>query len=133
MLKKANIIEEPWGHEEIWARSSRYVGKLLLIKKGQRLSRQYHKVKEETILVLEGILVCESGPYYEGDTTHTVRLGQGMTFHIPPGTIHRFSTEGSDVRLVEVSTPEIDDIERIEDDYGRPTTTPPTLPQDSGK
>ena len=62
MRRKADIIDKPWGHEEIWAQSSRYAGKILVINKGHRLSRQYHNVKEETIMVLEGTLVCEEGP-----------------------------------------------------------------------
>jgi mannose-6-phosphate isomerase-like protein (cupin superfamily) len=106
MLRKAAIIDKPWGHEEIWAQSSRYAGKILVINKGHRLSRQYHNVKEETIMVLEGTLVCEEGPRSVGDR---------------PGTIHRFCAEETDVRLVEVSTSEIQDVVRLEDDYRRIT------------
>lgn len=133
MLKKANIIEKPWGHEEIWTSSTRYVGKTLFIKKGHRLSRQYHRLKEETIMVLEGVLQVEAGPYADGGDIHTVRLGQGMTFHLPPGTVHRFTPEGGDVRLVEVSTPETHDVVRIEDDYGRPCEGLPPLPRGNRK
>ena len=62
MIKTPSIVEKPWGHEEIWACTSRYAGKILVIKRGHRLSRQYHRVKEETVMVLEGTLVCEEGP-----------------------------------------------------------------------
>lgn len=119
MLRTINIVKKPWGHEEIWARSSRYVGKILFIKKGHRLSRQYHKVKEETIMVLEGTLTCEEGPSELGGkiTRHTMNPGE--VFHITPGTIHRFCAKKNNVRLVEVSTPEISDVVRLEDDYRR--------------
>ena len=61
MRRNKSIIEKPWGHEEIWAQTAGYAGKILFIKKGHRLSRQYHKVKEETIMVQEGVLICEEG------------------------------------------------------------------------
>ena len=129
MLKKATTIEKPWGHEELWAQTSRYVGKILFIKKGRRLSRQYHKIKQETLMVLEGTLICEAGPYFEGDSIHTHMMEAGSVFHIDAGTIHRFCAGEADVRLVEVSSPEIQDIVRLEDDYRRITdipTPPPT-------
>ena len=130
MLKTAHTIEKPWGHEEVWAQSSRgYVGKILFIKKGHRLSRQYHRVKEETIMVLEGILTCEAGPYFEGDTIHLHTMHPGDVFHVAPGTIHRFCAPDTDVRIVEVSTSETSDIVRLEDDYRRIKhipTPPPT-------
>ena len=119
MLKKATIINKPWGHEELWAHTSRYVGKILFIKRGHRLSRQYHKVKQETIMVLEGTLICEAGPYFEGDNIHLHVMHPGDVFHIEAGTIHRFCAEEEDVRLAEVSSPEIQDIVRLEDDYRR--------------
>ncbi len=124
MLRDAHIIEKPWGHEEIWATTSRYVGKILVIKAGHRLSRQYHKVKEETILVLEGVLTCEAGPYHEGDTIHIHTMKPGEIFHVRSGTIHRFCAADGDVRLVEVSSPETEDLVRLEDDYRRLTDIP---------
>ena len=130
MLKTAHIIEKPWGHEELWAQSSRgYVGKILFIKKGHRLSRQYHQTKEETIMVLEGTLICEAGPYFEGDEIHLHVMDPGDVFHVAPGTIHRFCAEEGDVRLVEVSTSETSDIVRLEDDYRRITDIPSGAPQ----
>tara|TARA_R100000008_G_scaffold77564_1_gene58052 strand:- start:138 stop:536 length:399 start_codon:yes stop_codon:yes gene_type:complete len=132
MLRKASIIEKPWGHEKIWAQSSRYAGKILVINKGHRLSRQYHRVKEETIMVLEGTLVCEEGPTEVGGEVQRHIMGPGEIFHVRPGTIHRFCAEETDVRLVEVSTSEISDVVRLEDDYRRITDVP-TPPRTSGK
>ena len=130
MFKTAHIIEKPWGHEEIWDQSSRgYVGKVLFIKKGHRLSRQYHRVKEETVMVLEGVLTCEAGPYFEGDTIHFHIMKAGEIFHIAPGTIHRFCAPEGDVRVVEVSTSETSDIVRLEDDYRRIKDIPRPAPQ----
>tara|TARA_B100001250_G_C19279263_1_gene562570 strand:+ start:56 stop:454 length:399 start_codon:yes stop_codon:yes gene_type:complete len=128
MIKTASIIEKPWGHEEIWAQTARYAGKILFIKRGHRLSRQYHNVKEETIMVLEGTLVCEEGPRQEGEEVVRHVMGPGEIFHVAPGTIHRFCAEEADVRLVEVSTAEIQDVVRLEDDYRRITEIPTPPP-----
>lgn len=134
MIKTASIIEKPWGHEEIWATTSRYAGKILFIKKGHRLSRQYHNVKEETIMVMEGTLVCEEGPARVGDAITRHIMMPGEIFHVPPGTIHRFCAEETDVRLVEVSTSEIQDVVRLEDDYRRiDPDNMPTYPPQSDK
>ena len=132
MLKPKSIIEKPWGHEEIWAQTARYAGKILFIKDGHRLSRQYHNVKEETIMVLDGLLTCEEGPRQEGDEIHGHLMGPGQGFHVSPGTIHRFCAENGDVRLVEVSTSEIQDVVRLEDDYRRIENIPKPPPS-SGK
>lgn len=118
MSDKIEILK-PWGREIIWAKTNQYVGKLLYINEGERLSLQYHKVKEETIYVLEGKLelVLEEGSQRD---RHSVFLEPGDSFHIAPLTVHRFAaTQGSDVKLMEVSTTELDDVERIEDDYSR--------------
>ena len=128
MIKTASIIEKPWGHEEIWAQTARYAGKILFIKRGHRLSRQYHNVKEETIMVLEGTLVCEEGPRQEGEEVIRHVMAPGKIFHVAPGTIHRFCAEETDVRLVEVSTAEIQDVVRLEDDYRRITEIPAPPP-----
>ncbi|MEK9769379.1 MAG: cupin domain-containing protein [Betaproteobacteria bacterium] len=132
MRKKAAIIDKPWGHEEIWAQSSRYAGKILVINKGHRLSRQYHRVKEETIMVLEGTLVCEEGPTEVGGEIKRHIMGPGEIFHVRPGTIHRFCAEETNVRLVEVSTSETADVVRLEDDYRRITDIPQEI-KASGK
>lgn len=128
------MIEKPWGHEEIWAQTSRYAGKILFIKKGHRLSRQYHQVKEETIMVQEGVLTCEEGPRAQGESVIRHTLLPGDVFHVRPGTIHRFCAEETDVRLVEVSTAEIQDVVRLEDDYRRIDPDDiPTYPRQSDK
>lgn len=105
-------VAKPWGYEKIWAHTDKYVGKLLYIRKGSRLSLQYHKIKEETIYVLEGTLTLLS-------EDNMIDLSPEETYHIPPGTVHRFVARHGDVKLMEVSTPELDDIVRLEDDHGR--------------
>ncbi len=113
------IVDKPWGYEHIWAKTDKYVGKVLYINEGERLSLKFHKVKEETIYVLEGILeiILEEGSYRD---RHSVFLQSGDTFHIAPLTIYRFAaSKGCDVKLMEVSTIELDDVQRLEDDYSR--------------
>ena len=113
------VVQKPWGREEIWAHTEKYVGKYLFIEPGKRLSRQYHVKKEETIRVLEGTLLLEIG----SEKIESRRLTVGQTFHVTPGTVHRFCAEGTPVVLVEVSTPEIDDVIRISDDFSRDCQT----------
>jgi len=111
------LILKPWGYEDIWAHTDDYVGKFLVIKPGQKLSRQYHVVKDETIYVLKGTLTLELGT---GNKIKVMSLIKGTTFHIEPETIHRFCNLGDEnLHLIEVSTPELADVVRIEDDYGR--------------
>jgi quercetin dioxygenase-like cupin family protein len=114
MIRK---IEKPWGHEIIWAETDKYVGKVLFIKQGERLSLQYHEIKEETIYVVEGELTLIHGG--EDTVLDSSTLQPGESFHVAPGTIHRFAAKNGDVTLVEVSTPELDDVVRIQDDYKR--------------
>lgn len=108
-------VDKPWGHEEIWAETSRYAGKFLHIRAGEMLSRQYHERKEETICVLDGQLRLEIG----AGPDEVRMMGPGEVFHVAPGTIHRFCADSDDVRLVEVSTPELDDVVRLADKYAR--------------
>ena len=114
-------VEKPWGHELIWAETARYIGKLLFIREGERLSRQYHRVKEETLMVQSGEMDLEIGP--ESDRV-TRRMKAGDVFHVAPGTIHRMIGV-TDVSIIEVSTTELDDVVRIEDVYGREGTSAP--------
>ena len=109
-------VEKPWGHEDIWAETDRYVGKILAIREGRRLSLQYHRRKDESILVIRGRLRLE----LENDTgeLEISELGVGCARRIPPGRRHRFAAL-EDCELVEVSTAELDDVVRLEDDYGR--------------
>ena len=106
-------IDKPWGYEEIWADTESYLGKLIVINAGHRLSKQFHKKKVETVYVLEGVLVNydhkdEAKLYYPGDS-----------LHIESGQIHRFGADKVEVRIIEVSTNHLGDVVRLEDDYGR--------------
>jgi mannose-6-phosphate isomerase-like protein (cupin superfamily) len=112
-------VEKPWGYEIIWAQTDRYVGKVLFISKGHKLSRQYHKVKDETLMVETGAMDLEIG---EAAQAETRRMNPGDVFHVTPGTIHRMIAV-EDVRVFEVSTPELDDVVRLEDSYGREGTS----------
>ena len=114
-------VEKPWGHELIWAETARYVGKVLHIKAGQRLSRQFHHKKEETFLIQTGEMDLEIG---QGAEIKTLRMRPGDSYHCLPKTIHRMIAV-SDVDVVEVSTPELDDVVRLEDVYGREGTNEP--------
>ena len=109
-------VPKPWGHETIWAHTDRYVGKILHVRAGESLSLQYHRSKEETMRVLTGALRLEVGGADE--EPRAVRLGPGEGWHIPPGTRHRV-TALEDTDILEVSTPELDDVVRLEDRYGR--------------
>ena len=108
-------IDKPWGHELIWAQTDKYVGKVLHIRAGHKLSRQYHRVKEETLLVSSGSMLLEVG---QGEEMEFRYMREGDVFHVSPGTIHRMIAE-TDVDVTEVSTPELDDVVRLEDSYGR--------------
>ena len=110
-------VEKPWGYEEIWAETEKYVGKMLTILPGHRLSLQYHEIKEETIHVLEGELLV----WTSEDENKIYHVREGTTYHVNPGQIHRFGApKGNQLtRLVEISTPELNDIIRLQDDYKR--------------
>ena len=108
-------VEKPWGYELIWAKTERYVGKILHIEAGEVLSLQYHNVKDETIYVLTGEIVLRIGKI---DKLTERRMKPGENLHISPKQIHQFEAViTSD--LLEVSTPEIDDVVRLKDRYGR--------------
>ena len=118
----ARRVEKPWGHELIWAQTDRYVGKILVIETGRRLSLQKHAEKDEWILVREGRLRL----FLEDDdgVVRATELGPGEDRHVPTGRIHRYEAIER-CELVEVSTPELDDVIRIEDDFGREGTNAP--------
>lgn len=108
-------VDKPWGYELIWAKTDRYVGKVLHIEPGHLLSLQYHKEKDESIYVLRGEIVLR---LQQGDTLIERRMAEGEAFHIRPRMIHQFeAVVASD--LLEASTPEIDDVVRLQDRYGR--------------
>jgi quercetin dioxygenase-like cupin family protein len=114
-------VPKPWGHETIWARTERYVGKILHIKAGQALSVQYHNRKDETVHLLTGELVYR---VQLGDTLEDMHLKAGESFRITPGTIHQMEAV-TDCDVLEVSTPELDDVVRLTDRYGREGTSAP--------
>jgi mannose-6-phosphate isomerase len=116
-------VEKPWGWELIWAETDAYVGKLLFIRAGEALSLQYHQVKDESWLVREGLARVELGVADEGNL-ETIEIGEGDALHYPAGTLHRV-TAVEDTLIVEVSTPHLDDVVRVEDRYGREGTSAP--------
>lgn len=109
-------VEKPWGYELHWAITDRYAGKILHVKKGEALSLQYHERKDEYQYVVSGVVDIEVGGA-DGQLT-TRRMSSGDTLHITPGTRHRL-TAVEDTDIFEVSTPELDDVVRLEDRYGR--------------
>jgi mannose-6-phosphate isomerase-like protein (cupin superfamily) len=109
-------VEKPWGYELHWALTDRYCGKVLVVRAGEQLSLQYHEVKDETIYVQEGSVEIEIGQR-DGLLSSEV-AGPGRSFHLPPGTVHRIRAL-EDATLLEVSTPHLDDVVRLDDRYGR--------------
>jgi mannose-6-phosphate isomerase-like protein (cupin superfamily) len=118
------IVEKPWGGEEIFAETDRYVGKILTVRAGQALSVQYHVVKDETMRVLEGTGELHVGKQPRSEDLEVVAMHAGTVHHIRPGIVHRLVAL-TDLRVVEVSTPELDDVVRLSDCYGRQGTTAP--------
>jgi mannose-6-phosphate isomerase-like protein (cupin superfamily) len=118
----ARHVPKPWGYELIWAETVRYVGKLIAIETGRRLSLQLHERKEESVYVLAGLLRL----HLEDDqgTMQFADLGPGDHAHIPPRRRHRFEALER-VELIEVSTADLDDVVRLEDDFGREGTSAP--------
>jgi mannose-6-phosphate isomerase-like protein (cupin superfamily) len=115
-------VEKPWGWELIWAETDAYVGKLLFVRSGEALSLQYHEVKDESWLVREGRARLELGAV--GGELEALEVGPGDAFRYRPGTVHRV-TALEDTLILEVSTPNLDDVVRLEDQYGREGTTAP--------
>ena len=110
-------VEKPWGHELIWAVTGIYVGKLLFVKAGHSLSLQFHRVKDESWYVQSGRAELQLGDVGQAVLKREV-VGPGASFRFPPGTVHRV-TAIEDTTILEVSTPHLDDIVRLEDEYGR--------------
>ena len=110
-------IDKPWGYELIWAESEVYVGKVLFVRAGQALSLQYHEQKDESWLVQAGRASLELGQV--GGELEKVEIGAGDCFRYRPGTVHRV-TALEDTMILEVSTPHLDDVVRLDDRYGRP-------------
>lgn len=101
-------IKKPWGKETILELNDHYCVKILEIEAGKRLSLQYHERKRESVYVLDGVL-ADLDSYHRPNTIA----------NFPPRTVHRFEAIDGPVKLLEISTPELDDVKRIEDDYGR--------------
>lgn len=119
MRAKVERVDKPWGYELRFIRTDRYAGKVLFITAGSQLSLQFHETKDEAFLVQEGELELVLG---KGSRQKLELLGPGQAWHISPGTVHRFRAV-RDTTLFEVSTPELEDVVRIEDDYGREGTS----------
>ena len=115
-------VEKPWGWELVWAEADAYVGKLLFVRAGESLSLQYHEAKDESWLVQEGRARLELGGV-GGELVET-EIGPGDAFRFRPRTVHRV-TAIEDTLVVEVSTPHLDDVVRLEDRYGREGTSEP--------
>ena len=115
-------VEKPWGWELVWAEADDYVGKLLFVRAGEALSLQYHERKDESWLVQEGRARLELGDI--GGELEPVEIYAGDAFRFRPGTLHRV-TALEDTLVVEVSTPHLDDVVRLEDRYGREDTSAP--------
>ena len=116
-------VEKPWGWELIWALTDRYCGKLLFVRAGQALSLQYHETKDESWYVQDGRASLQLGTVENGDL-ETGEIGPGDCFHFAPGTVHRLRAL-EDILIVEVSTPDLGDVVRLADDYGREGTSEP--------
>jgi mannose-6-phosphate isomerase len=114
-------VEKPWGHELIWSKTDRYAGKVLFVRAGESLSLQFHKVKDEAWYMLSGRAELELGAPGERVLNREI-VAAGAAFHLPPGTVHRL-TAVEDTTILEVSTPQLDDVVRLEDRYGREGTS----------
>ncbi len=115
-------VVKPWGWELVWAETDDYVGKLLFVRAGESLSLQYHDVKRESWLVREGRATLELGEV--GGELETIEIAAGDALELPPRIVHRLSAL-EDTLVLEVSTPQLDDVVRLEDAYGREGTSAP--------
>ena len=116
-------VEKPLGHELVWAEAEQYVGKVLFVKAGESLSLQFHREKDESWLVHDGRVKIELGSAGDAMLNEEV-VSPGACFRFRPGTVHRV-TAIEDTTILEVSTPQLDDVVRLEDAYGREGTSEP--------
>jgi len=116
-------VDKPWGYELIWALTDTYCGKVLFVKAGEALSLQFHREKDEAWFIQSGRAKLELGEVGDAMLKHEV-VGPGAAFHYVPGTVHRV-TALEDTTILEVSTPQLDDVVRLEDAYGREGTSSP--------
>jgi mannose-6-phosphate isomerase len=117
LSEQVTRVDKPWGYELHWAKTEKYVGKLIHVDAGHALSLQYHNQKDETIYLSSGRMVFE---IKEGDELVKREMAPGQAVHVTPGTVHRM-TAITDCDIFEVSTPELHDVVRLEDRYGRKT------------
>ncbi|MBD0291451.1 MAG: cupin domain-containing protein [Thermoleophilia bacterium] len=113
-------VEKPWGYEIVFAHTKHFSGKVLHVRKGEQLSLQFHREKEEVIYVHEGRIELEIGE--PGRSPAVEVVGAGRAYHLTPGIVHRWKALENSV-ILEASTPELDDVVRLEDRYGRADTT----------
>ena len=118
---EVRTVPKPWGHETIWAVTDQYVGKVLHIKAGQALSLQYHNLKDETIHLLSGEMIYRVK--IDGEL-RDVKLKAGESYRNEPGTVHQMEAV-TDCEVLEASTPQLDDVVRLSDRYGREGTSAP--------
>ncbi|HEX6490148.1 MAG TPA: cupin domain-containing protein [Gaiellaceae bacterium] len=116
-------VEKPWGYELIWAKTDAYAGKILFVRAGQALSLQFHRQKDESWYLLEGRAEIELGEVGKAVTQREV-VGAGAAFRFLPGTVHRVRAV-EDTTILEVSTPQLEDVVRLEDMYGRAAPAEP--------
>ena len=109
-------VEKPWGYELIFARTDRYCGKVLFVREGEQLSLQFHREKDEVVYLHEGRIELEVGD--PGGPLDVEVVGPGHAFRFTPGVVHRWRAL-EDSLLLEASTPELDDVVRLDDRYGR--------------
>ena len=117
MKAELTRVDKPWGWELWWAHTPAYVAKTLFIRAGEQLSLQYHERKDETIYVQEGEMIFLVDTR-DGQGLRELVMKPGDAFHVVPGTIHRMRAV-TDVLVLEASTPEVEDVVRLEDSYGR--------------
>ncbi len=116
-------VDKPWGYELIWSETPHYTGKKIHVNAGSRLSLQYHETKRESVFVMSGTLLLHLG---QGDDARILELQEGESYDVSALEVHRFEAPAdTDVDIIEVATPEIDDIVRLEDDYNREGTSAP--------
>jgi mannose-6-phosphate isomerase len=112
-------VEKPWGYELVYAVTERYCGKIIFVRAGEELSLQFHRLKDETLYVHSGRVAFEIGD--PGRPVDSEVVAPGRAFHLAPGTVHRLRAL-EDTVILEVSTPELEDVVRLEDRYGRAGT-----------
>ena len=115
-------VEKPWGYEIVYGLTDRYCGKVLFVRKDEELSLQFHREKDAVIYVHEGRIELEVGDPGASGPLDSEVVGPGRAFRLTPGTVHRWRALEDSV-VLEVSTPQVDDVVRLEDRYGRSDAT----------